>query len=137
MNIRVKDIMVTPVVTSHQHKSIGHIKRIMKRNRIQCVPLVNNDNELEGIVTSNDFVEDLSDDTLIRHIMTKSVYTIPKYSDIHKAARLMLNHRIHHLVVTHEKQIVGILSSFDLLQLMDDHRFVAKNPPTPSKKVAW
>jgi signal-transduction protein with cAMP-binding, CBS, and nucleotidyltransferase domain len=46
----------------------------------------------------------------------------------------MRNHHIHHLVVTHENEIVGVLSSFDLLQLVEDHRFAIKNPPTSSKR---
>ena len=46
----------------------------------------------------------------------------------------MRNHQIHHLVVTHEQKIVGVLSAFDLLKLVEDHRFVMKNPSTPSKK---
>ena len=29
---------------------------------------------------------------------------------------------------------VGILSAFDLLKLVEDHRFTMKNPPTRSKK---
>ncbi len=65
--------------------------------------------------------------------MTKNVLTIPKYSSIHIAARIMRNHNIHHLVVTHEKKIVGVLSSFDLLALLEKHRFVSKNAPTASK----
>ena len=41
----------------------------------------------------------------------------------------MRNHRIHHVVVTHEKKVVGILSAFDLLKLVEDHRFVMKSAP--------
>jgi predicted transcriptional regulator len=66
--------------------------------------------------------------------MSKEVLTIPKYSGIHIAARVMRNHHIHHLIVTHEKKIVGVLSSFDLLTLVEDHRFIMKNGPTKSNK---
>jgi hypothetical protein len=38
------------------------------------------------------------------------------------------------VVVTHEKKVVGVLSSFDLLKLVEGHRFVAKNPPTESRR---
>ena len=41
----------------------------------------------------------------------------------------MRKHRVNHVIVTHEKKIVGILSSFDLLQLVEEHRFVMKNAP--------
>ncbi len=50
------------------------------------------------------------------------------------AARIMRNHGIHRVVVTHEHKVVGMLSAFDLLKLVEDHRYVAKNPPTPSKR---
>ena len=38
------------------------------------------------------------------------------------------------LVVTHEQKVVGILSSFDLLKLVEGHRFVAKAGPTRSQR---
>ncbi len=46
----------------------------------------------------------------------------------------MRNHGIHHVVVAEGQAVVGILSSFDLLRLVEDHRFVAKNAPTPSSR---
>lgn len=134
MNIKVEDIMIDSVVTTHRHQTVGHVKDIMKRNGIHSLPIINGEQEVEGIVTVNDLTGDTSDDTQIGHIMTKNVLTIPKYSGIHIAARIMRNHHIHHLVVTHEKKIVGVLSSFDLLTLVEKHRFVSKNAPTASKK---
>ncbi|NNE30712.1 MAG: CBS domain-containing protein [Saprospiraceae bacterium] len=134
MNAKVEDLMVASVVTSMKHKTVGHIKSIMTKNGIHSVPIVNSENELEGIVTANDFVEDQSDETPVSHIMSKKVLTIPKYNGIHIAARIMRNHKIHHLVVTHEKKLVGVLSAWDLLALVEDHRFVSKNAPTASKK---
>ena len=134
MNVKVKDIMVASPVTTHKHVSIGHIKDIMKKNKIHSVPIINNDKELEGILTNNDLTGDISDETQARLVMTKKVLTVPQYSKVHIAARIMRNHHIHHLVVTHEKKIVGVVSSFDLLALIEDHRYVAKNAPTKSKK---
>ena len=134
MNVKVKDLMVASPITTHQHVSVERIKEIMKKNKIHSIPIVNNDDELEGIVTSNDLVEEISDETQVRHIMTKKVLTVPQYSKVHIAARIMRNHHIHHLAVTHEKKIVGVLSAFDLLSLVEDHRFEIKNAPSKSKK---
>ena len=44
--------------------------------------------------------------------------------------------KIHHAVVTHEKKVVGMISSFDLLKLVEDHRFVMKNPPDAGRTGA-
>ena len=134
MNTKVADLMVESVITTHQHQSIGHIKDIMKRNKISSLPIVNAEDEVEGIITFRDLTDEVSNETQVRNIMSTKVLTVPQYSGIHIAARIMRNHHIHHLVVTHEKKIVGVLSSFDLLKLVEDHRFVLKNGPTKSSK---
>lgn len=134
MNVKVKDLMVSSVITSMKHKSVGHARDIMIRNNIKSLPIVNSEQEVEGIITSTDVMEEISPETPISHVMTKNVMTVPMYGDVHIAARVMRNHQINHLVVTDEKKIVGVLSAFDLLKLVEDHRFVMKNPPTPSRK---
>ena len=134
MNVKVEEVMITPVISTHERTTIGHVKDIMHKNHIHSLPIVDGENKVVGIITVNDIVDDISDDTTVNHVMTKKVLTIPKYSGIHIAARVMRNHHIHHLVVTHEKELVGVLSSFDLLQFVENHRFVSKNAPTPSNR---
>ena len=134
MNVKIADIMQRSVVTTVPHKSLGHVKDIMTKNRISSVPVVNTDNEPIGIITTSDLAKGHDEGTPISRIMPDHVYTVPAYNDVHIVARIMRNHHIHHVVVTHEHEIVGVVSSFDLLQLVEDHRFVMKNPPTPAKK---
>ena len=134
MNVKVEEVMITPVISTHAHKSIGHAREIMQKNKVHSLPIVDAENKVEGIITINDLVDEISDDTLINHVMSKKVLTIPKYSGIHIAARIMRNHHIHHLVVTHEKELVGVISSLDLLQFVEEHRFISKNAPTESKR---
>ncbi len=134
MNIKIADLMVKNVITTQPHKTIAHVKEIMQNNKISSVPVVNTDNEPVGIVTSNDFKKDVKDTSPISTILPEHVYTVPEYNDISVAAKIMRNHKIHHIIVTHEHEITGIISAFDLLQLLDNHKFVMKNPPTPNKK---
>lgn len=126
--------MVKSVITTMPHKSVGHAQSIMAKNKIKSIPVVNSEMEVEGIITSTDLLKDISEGTPLSHVMTTNVYTIPSYSDVHIAARVMRNHHINHLVVSDEKKIVGVLSAHDLLRLVEDHRFVMKNPPTSSNK---
>ena len=93
------------------------------------------EHEAVGIVSSADVARRLKDETPIRRIMTENVTTVPAYNDVSAAARAMRNRKIHHLVVTHEKKVVGMISAFDLLKLVEGHRFVAKSAPTKSKKA--
>ena len=116
------------------HKTIGHAQSIMTKNKIKSVPVVDSEMKIKGIITATDLLEELSEATPISKVMTTKVYTIPAYSNVNIAARMMRNHNINHLVVSDEHKIVGVLSAHDLLTLVEDHRFVMKNPPTPSKK---
>ena len=45
----------------------------------------------------------------------------------------MRKNKVHHVVVTHEKRVVGLISSFDLLKLVEGHRFVSKLGPSDTK----
>lgn len=126
--------MVKSVITTMPHKTVGHAQSIMAKNRVKSIPIVDSEMAVKGIITSTDMLNGTSEATPVSHVMIKDVYTIPAYSDVHIAARMMRNHKINHLVVTDEKKIVGVLSAHDLLKLVEDHRFVMKNPPTPTKK---
>lgn len=134
MNVKVKDLMVKSVITTMPHKSVGHAQSIMAKNKIKSIPVVDSEMHIKGIITSSDMLKDLSENTPLSHVMTTDVYTIPLYADAHIAARMMRNHHINHLIVSDEQKIVGVLSAHDLLELVEEHRFVMKNPPTSSKK---
>ena len=134
MNVKIADVMTSNVLTAQPHHSVAHVRKLMQTNGIHALPVVSTDDEVAGIVSSHDLVGDHKDHAPVSGIMARDVYTIPQYNDVHHAARLMRNHRIHHVVVTHEKKVVGILSAFDLLALVEDHRFVMKPAPQPKKK---
>jgi signal-transduction protein with cAMP-binding, CBS, and nucleotidyltransferase domain len=87
-----------------------------------------------GIISQSDLLTGVKDGAPVSSVMTEKVYTVPLYDDVQVAARVMRNHRIHRVVVTHEQKVVGVLSAFDLLELVENHRFVMKNPPTPNRR---
>jgi CBS domain-containing protein len=134
MNVKVADLMVPDVVTVQRHHTVEHARDLMQRNGFHVLPVVDSGAMVAGIVSSQDLAANLKGSTPIGSVMTPRVYTIPQYNDVHHAARLMRNHKIHHVVVTHEKKVVGVLSSFDLLKLVEQHRFVMKPAPTSSRR---
>lgn len=134
MNVKVQELMASAVVTTQPHVTVQHARKMMERNGIGALPVVDGDGKPLGIVSNADLAADLKPASPISTLMTEKVYAVPQYEDVSTAARVMRNHKIHHVVVTHEQQVVGMLSSFDLLKLVEDHRFVAKNAPTGSKR---
>lgn len=134
MNVRVKDLMREQVVTVEPHHTVDHVRGVLARNHIHAVPVVDGEGHPVGIVSSTDLIADVKGGAPVSSIMTEKVYTVPAYDDVTIAARVMRNHEIHRVVVTHEQKIVGVLSAFDLLQLIEGKRFTAKNAPTPGKR---
>lgn len=133
--LRVADIMASPVHTVSRHQTLAQLRQLLADKGVHSAPVVDEEGHAVGIVTSSDLLEGMDERTLIGKVMTKDVQTIPEYSGIHQVARMMRNHHIHHVVVTHEKKIVGIVSSFDVLRLVEDKRFVPKNPSKSSGKT--
>jgi CBS domain-containing protein len=134
MNVKVADLMRGEVVTARPHHTVEHVRGLLSRNRISAVPVLGETGEPLGIISSTDLVAERKDGTPISSIMTKKVYTVPRYEDVSIAARVMRNHSIHRVVVTDDQKVVGILSAFDLLKLVEDHRFQLKQKPTPSRR---
>jgi CBS domain-containing protein len=135
MNLKIKDIMVEAVISAKADDTVEHARELMARNQIHAVPIAGEDGTAVGIVTTADLVGPVNAASPLGSIMTERVYTVPAYNDVHVAARVMRNHQIHHVVVTHEKQIVGIVSSFDLLKLVEEHRFVMKEAPERPRRT--
>ena len=134
MNIKIADIMAKRVIVAEKHHTVGHARQVMERNRIGALPVVGPDKEALGIVTSTDLARRLKDGTPVSRIMSDGIHAVPAYNDVSVAARIMRKNRIHHVVVTDNKKVVGLISSFDLLSLVDGKRFQPRQAPTESKK---
>ena len=134
MTVKVHELMTDNVTTAQSHQTVGQIKGKMTKHSLSNVPVVSSDNTPIGVVSASDILTVEKEGTPISSIMTEKVYTIPEYEDVSVAARVMRNHKIHHLIVTQEQKVVGVISSFDLLKLVEGHRFVMKNAPTSKNK---
>lgn len=134
MNVKIADLMAKQVISAQPHQSVEHVRGMLQRSGIHAMPVVGPDDEPLGIISSADLATDLKNGTPVSQIMTEDVKTVPAYNDVSIAARIMRKHKIHHVVVTHEKRVVGIISSYDLLKLVEGHRFVVKGAPTATNR---
>jgi CBS domain-containing protein len=135
VNVKVEDLMRSRVITAQPHHTVEHVRGLLARNKITAVPIVDSDNRPVGIASAKDVLAARSATAPISKVMTPKVYTVPRYEDVSIAARVMRNHDIHRVIVTDEDKVVGVLSSFDLLKLVEDHRFTMKQKPTPARRM--
>jgi CBS domain-containing protein len=134
VNVKVSDLMRAQVVTAQPHQTVEHVRGLLERHRIHAVPVVDTEGRPVGIVSSSDLLGEVKGGAPVSQLMTEKVYTVPAYDDVSVAARVMRNHQIHRVVVTDEQKVVGILSAFDLLQLVEQRRFTMMGAPPPSTR---
>ncbi len=146
----VKELMTGHPVTLDAAATVHEALNIMSENRVSSLPVVDNDNQCVGILSTADLVEmarDVDDDLenfddadlgaqrdlldklshavgheSIQTYMTEVVDTVSQDATLADAARAMVKQGIHHLpVVDSKKSLVGILSTMDLLRAFAEH----------------
>lgn len=120
MTVAVAHIMSRKVVFAALDHTVDHVRELMASKKIHALPVVGKNQKILGIVTTADVARRFEDDTPVRHVMSVNVVTVGATDSAGKAARLMRERRIHHLVVVDGSKAVGIVSSYDLLSLVEE-----------------
>lgn len=114
----VQDVMSTTVTTVHVNEVIGPIRDTIIFGGISAVPVVGDDGQVLGILTASDLVEEYAPREAVRNAMTAAVATVKPNTTLAEAATQMRERQIHHLVVEQEGELVGIVTTFDMLDAL-------------------
>ena len=118
------DIFVARLMSSDLHTVtpetlVEDAARVMLENGIGSVVVVDDDRQLEGILTSTDFLRIVAErkpkhETPVSAYMTEDVVTAGAQDSIRDAADAMMERDFHHLPVVDEGEVIGILTTTDL-----------------------
>jgi CBS domain-containing protein len=100
------------------HTTVGEAARVMRDNGVSSVLV---DTDPVGIVTDRDFrnrvlAAGLGPETPVTAIYSAPVKTIPGHTAMYEAWQMLLDMGVHHLPITRGGEIVGVLTSSDLLK---------------------
>lgn len=129
MRIQVKDFMSTPVITAVGENSVREIRALMKEKGIHAIPIISHSKDIpsaemtiRGIVTATDISKEVNESTTVEEVMTSSsVHVVHVDSSAQAAAKIMLRHKVHHMVVMEDGKIKGMISSLDFVKLVAEH----------------
>jgi CBS domain-containing protein len=122
----VKDIMSSPVVTLSEAATSNKVANIMNENDLGCVIVTNQKGKPVGIITERDLVIRVLAKNLVpdavkaKDIMTSPLVTIEPETTISEAARRMSRLEIRRLGVVYKGNLVGLISSRDVLGVMPE-----------------
>ncbi|RLA62763.1 MAG: hypothetical protein DRQ88_01880 [Epsilonproteobacteria bacterium] len=123
--LEAQDIMTKAVITLKEDDSVNLFEELAELEKIRHVPVVNNNNEVVGLLTHRDFFDALTQSFMnssgdrevkISDIMKKDITTIPKEEPLVDVAKIMYNNNYGCLPVTENKVLIGIVTSNDFLK---------------------
>ncbi|MEM5852877.1 MAG: CBS domain-containing protein [Candidatus Aenigmatarchaeota archaeon] len=119
MPIYVKDVMVKPVITIDENKTIKQAGELMKKTRRGCL-IVTRKGKPVGIVSDSDIIKRvvaknlLPSKTKVKKVMSSPLVTIGPDEEILSAVRKMKKNNIHRLPVVFNGKLIGIISLSDI-----------------------
>ena len=122
----VKDVMSSPVVTLGEDATSNKVAHVMDENELGCVIVTNKAGKPVGILTERDLVirvlaKNLMPDAIeAKEIMTSPLVTIEPDATVSEAARRMSRLNIRRLGVTYKGNLVGLVSSKDIIGVMPE-----------------
>ena len=128
-NIKIKDIMTTDVIYTNPDEGIVKAFETLLKYKISCLPVVNENKKLIGIITTTDIgynliLDKYTLDTKVSDVMTKDVISITFDKSIVDAIKRMdeYGHKgeiINQLpVVDEENNLIGIVSDGDIIRAL-------------------
>ncbi len=118
----VKELMHRDVKTTASDATVLEAARKMTQNNIGCLIVVND--TLEGIVTERDMLNKIVSSSRdpsqvrVRDIMTRDVVSVSPDKDVEEATDIMSKHRIKRLPVVFGNEVVGIITSTDIVSIL-------------------
>ncbi|MGB3343197.1 MAG: CBS domain-containing protein [Aequorivita sp.] len=121
----VSDYMTKKLVTFRPEQSILEVMEVLVKKRISGGPVVNQNNELVGIISEGDCLKELSDaryhnhpmeDVKVELHMIKDVDTINGDMNVLDAANKFLESKYRRFPIVENGKLVGQISQSDVLR---------------------
>jgi CBS domain-containing protein len=122
--MKIKDIMKKKVVTVLEDSSVQEIAKLLHRNKIRHVYVINSKKEIKGVVGVTEIGEKVmaegksSKDVLAKEIMVPKVVSVKESDGIKKAYLKIIETKTSSLPVVKDKKIVGVVSLVDCVNIL-------------------
>jgi CBS domain-containing protein len=119
--ILVKDVMSSPVFTVSENARVTEVAQLMDKHNLGCIIVTDKYEKPLGIITERDLVSRVlaknaqPSEMTAAEVMTSPLITIEPDETLSEAARRMNRLNIRRLGVIYKGNLVGIVSSKDIL----------------------
>lgn len=123
--MQVADYMQTELVTFTEDQTIFEVMELLMKHQISGGCVVNDKNELLGVISEGDCMKHISDsqyynmpmeNNKVENRMTCNVTTIDSEMNVLDAAKKFIEHRFRRFPIVRDGKLVGQISQRDVLQ---------------------
>ena len=123
----IDEVMTTELITISPSMNLADARTLMQENRIHHLPVVNENNDLAGLLTLTDVLaatdsrlrdEDSrihARDIHVRDVMVNDVITVDARASLRQAALFIEKHKIGCLPVVRDRKLMGIITDTDFV----------------------
>ena len=122
-NILTSQLLTRDVISINEDKSIYNAIKLLSKNNIGALPVLNSDMELCGIISERDIIREISNNlsvnfkkSFVNSIMTSVVITIDKNTRSENIMDIMSKNKIRHIPIIENKLLIGIVSIGDVVK---------------------
>lgn len=119
--MRIEEIMSSPVTVTNRNNKIGYLKDLISRKNINAIPVLEEDGTITGIISTSDVAKCHDENEIVQNIMSDRVHIVLKNNRVQDAAAIMVKNSVHHLVVMEEGQVIGMVSSMDIMKVFAEN----------------
>lgn len=138
--MKVKRWMTAPAITTNPYMPVHLAYRRMIENDIRRLPVVDDDEQLVGILTDRDargaltprdlghvsgVLQESEESPAVQNVMTRTVFVVSPNDTIRDAVQIMHDRKISGMPVVEGRRCVGVITIQDMLEVlltaMDHH----------------
>ncbi len=120
--------MIQNPITLREDQTVGEANLLMERYQISGFPIVNDKNELIGILTNRDLRFEPNNSMKVKKLMTtEKLITAPVGTNLTQAEKILQKHKIEKLPVVDKNGKIKGLITFKDIQKRKKHPFAAKD----------
>ncbi|MEA1979924.1 MAG: CBS domain-containing protein [candidate division Zixibacteria bacterium] len=110
------------VITATAEMTLQQAMKLLIENKISSLPIIDENDELIGIVSDKDIFVSLYSDTsnmtekTVKEIMSVDLIVGIESDDLNYVAGLMTNNKIRHIPIVDKNKIIGMISVGDIVK---------------------
>ena len=119
----ISKLLTREIISINENDTIYDAIKLLSKNKIGALPVINNQKKLCGIVSERDIIHAISENKEIKFslshinsIMTSKVITCNKDTQSNVLMKIMTTNKIRHIPILEKNLLIGIVSIGDVVQ---------------------